>query len=194
MGWLMGCHCSSVSSFIIPVSELPPISGYTTTHIFWLTKVSTSVGRGDTKIRSVPSVPSCSSLNSYPGFCLSRATTAFRKFPLQEMLLTRLLCLWAACFLAVPCSSRPQFSTSPGPLTTNFRVSTGLHPARGSSCRIAIKLPIPAVLKSVWKCQLFSPQSYLGRKPALSCPQLLPQSSVAQPRLLDSGEVPLPDR
>lgn len=158
----MGCHCSSVSSFIISVSELPPTSGYTTTHIFWLTRVINPVERGDTKTRSVPSVPPCSSLLSCPGFCLGRATPAFREFSLQEMPLTHLLYLWA----------RSQLSTIPLPTDYQFQ---GLHwsPPSPGQLLIAIKLPIHAGFKSVWKCQLFSPRgTWEG-----TCPFLPPTPS-----------------
>lgn len=104
---------------------------------------------------------------------------------------TCLLCLWAAFLLAAPCSSRPQFSTVPTPTDHQFQ---GLHwssPSPGKllqngyqvaySYRSNVFIETSAVLSS----------DFPGKAPLLSCLQLLPQSSVAQPKPPDSGGAPL---
>lgn len=96
--------------------------------------------------------------------------------PSRRCHLLCLLCFWVACCQLPLAHQSPSFRPSPRPLTTNSRVSTGLHPARDSFYGTAIMSLILAGLQFVWKCQLFSPQRSLGRHLALPAPNSFPRA------------------
>ena len=166
----MGCRCSSVSSFSSSVPEPPSTSGYTTTHIFWLTRVSSSMGGYTEQVSAEHPTNTANQAMALPrspapDVDSAELPTPSRDFHSRRQPPYHLLCLWEACLLA----AHSHKSLSPAPslhlLTTSSRVFPGLYLRQllQDGCQVAYFL---IGLRSVCKPQLFSPpQRFLGRRP-----------------------------